>query len=175
MIETERLIIRPFKETDARDLFEYLSLPQTYIYEPGEPITAEEAKKKAAERSKGNEFYAIVLKDKMKMIGHLSFIQIEPKKFLTWELGYIFNPDYHNQGYASEASKALIQYAFHKFKAHRVIAHCNQENIASWKLLEKIGMRREGHFIKNAYFRKDDKQNPVWVDSYGYAILNESE
>lgn len=175
MIETERLIIRHFNETDDGDLFEYLSLPQTYIYEPGEPVNAEEARKIAAERAKGDEFYAVVLKSQMKMIGHLSFIQIEPKKFFTWELGYIFNPDYHNQGYASEASKAFVHYAFTTFKIHRITAHCNTQNIASWKLLEKIGMRREGHFIRNAYFKKDDNNNPIWVDSYQYAMLNDSE
>jgi ribosomal-protein-alanine N-acetyltransferase len=175
MIETKRLIIRLFNEDDAYDLFEYLSMDQTYIYEPGKPINIEASKKLVKERSQEKDFYAVVLKDDMKMIGHLYFKQIKPEEYLTWELGYIFNPHYHNRGYASEAAQALIQYAFRTFNTRRVIAHCNTLNIASWKMLEKIGMRREGHFIQSGYFRKDENDKPVWFDSYEYAILKDSE
>lgn len=174
MIETERLLIRPFNIDDGDDLFEYLSLPETYKYEPGEPVDLNTAEKLARDRSQGNIFFAVVLKKNRKMIGHLYFQHIHPKQYLTWELGFIFNPGYHNKGYATESSKALIEYAFRNFKTRRVVANCNVENPASWKVLEKIGMRREGYFLKKGFFKKDVNDNPIWFDSYQYAILKDS-
>ncbi len=175
MIDTPRLIIRRFTPDDWRDLYEYLSLEQIYTFEPGEPINEKEAKDIANERANTNNFYAVVLKDTMKMIGHLYFQQINPERFLTWEIGYIFNPAYYNNEYCTEASQYLIDYAFKELKAHRIIGFCNEKNIPSWRVLEKIGLRREGHFIKKAYFRKDEQGKPLWFNTYQYAILNDAE
>ena len=174
MIHTERLIIRPFLEDDYKDLHEYLSLEETYRFEPGQPISLEEAKKITSERAAGKDFWAVILKDnKKKLIGHLSFIQSEPKSFLTWEIGFIFNPVFQNKGYATEASRALIAYAFAELGAHRVEGFCSPDNIASWRVLEKCGMKREGLRRKNAFFRKNNDGQPIWLDSYQYAILAE--
>ena len=52
-----------------------------------------------------------------------------------------------------------------------VTAECNPMNVRSWKLMERLGMRREGEFRQNVYFRKDSDGNPVWQDTYQYAIL----
>ena len=174
MLSTERLRIRRFLEDDYKDLYDYLSLEETYKYEPGKPISIEEAKRIASDRAKGIGFWAITLKDNdKKLIGHVSFIQMEPKFFLTWEIGFIFNPAYQGKGYASESSRALINYSFTKLGAHRVVGYCSTENIASWKVLEKCGMKREGLRRKNAFFRKDKDGQPLWMDSYEYAILAE--
>ena len=62
MIETDRLIVRPFENTDYLDLHEYLSDPSVYEFEPGDPINIDEAKDLAAQRAKGKTFYAVVLK-----------------------------------------------------------------------------------------------------------------
>lgn len=174
MLSTERLLIRPFLESDYKDLHEYLSLKETYQFEPGEPISIEEAKRLASERAKGIDFWAVILKDnKKKLIGHISFIQTEPKHFLTWEIGFIFNPAFQGKGYATEASRTLINYAFTELGTHRVVAFCSTENIASWKVLEKCGMKREGFLRKNVFFHKDGNGKPYWLDSYEYAILAE--
>ena len=174
MLTTERLIVRPFQESDYKDLHEYLSLEEIYQFEPGEPISLEETKKLCLERSKGTDFWAVTLKDgDKKLIGHVSFIQSEPRFFMTWEIGFIFNPAYQKQGYATEASRALIAYAFKELNAHRVVGFCSTENIASCRVLEKCGMMREGLLRKNAFFHKDKNGQPVWLDSYEYAILAE--
>jgi len=55
----------------------------------------------------------------------------------------------------------------------RVMAHCNPENIASWKVLEKIGMRREGNFRRNIFFKTAADGTPLWVDTFEYAILKD--
>jgi len=175
LIETKRLIIRYHHPEDWKDLFEYLSLPETYVFEPGNPISIEEVKIISIERSKGKSFFPVILKDQNKMIGHLYFQQIEPIEFMTWELGYIFNPKYHNQGYATEACKGIIKFGFTEYHAHKIVAFCNPKNIPSWKVLEKIGMRKEGHFKEKAFFRRDKDNNPIWHDCYAYGLLAEEK
>jgi ribosomal-protein-alanine N-acetyltransferase len=175
LIETERLLIRHFLKSDYSDLYEYLSDPSIYVHEPGKPITLTEAKTIAKARSKGTDFLAVILKSNKKMIGHLYLKQIEPLERQTWELGYIFNPKYHRMGYASEASAAVTDYAFRNYKIHRIMARCNPENTASWKLLERIGYIREGHFKKFGFVHTDDKGNPIWTDAYEYARINDKE
>ena len=175
IIETSHLIIRPFNETDWKDLFEYLSLEEIYKFEPGEPIDTKIAQEVSKERSSKNEFYAVVLKTENKMIGHLYFNIIEPKHLNTYELGFIFNPKYQKKGYGTESAKELVKFGFSHLKIHRIVANCNPLNIPSWKLLENIGMKREGYLIKNIYFRNDIDGNPIWQDTYEYAILNGNE
>lgn len=173
MIKTERLIIRRFEQSDYMDLYDYLSLPEIYAYEPGEPIDMVTAKDMATQRAQGNEFFAVELSETKKMIGHIYFKQIEPLEWMTWEIGYIFNPSYQRKGFATEAVKAIVEYAFSNWNSHRIIAHCNPKNEASWKLLDKIGMRREGVLLKNIFFSRNEDGQPNWQDTYEYAMLRE--
>jgi RimJ/RimL family protein N-acetyltransferase len=173
MIHTLRLIIRQFKVQDYKSLFEYLSNPTIYRYEPGGPLTLEDAKELAKKRSQNNDYWAVILKSTNGLIGHLFFKQIEPIEFLTWELGFIFNPALQNKGFATESFSALIRYGFEHGGIHKVIANCNPENVASWRVLEKIGMTREGTVRKNVFFRKDKKGIPLWTDTLIYGILKE--
>ena len=173
MLETDRLIVRPFRESDHNDLYEYLSLEETYRYEPGDPVSVEEASKITGERAGKINWWAVILNndEDEKLIGHICLFQVEPEIFRTWEIGYIFNPAYHNQGYATEACKAVINYAFTQLNVHRIVAFCTPENRASWRVLEKCGMTREGLLRKNAYFRTDYNGKPIWLDSFEYAVL----
>ncbi|MEN6316987.1 MAG: GNAT family protein [Clostridiaceae bacterium] len=173
LLETERLIIRNFVKNDWKDLYEYLSLKEVLKYEPSCESDEEDCMKKAVERSKSNTFLAVCLKENGKMIGHIYFSQVEPKEYLTWEIGYIFNPEFYGRGYATEASRGILQYGIEELGAHRIIAMCNPENTASWKLLERLSMRREGFFRKKAFFRRTDDGKPIWHDAYEYAILAE--
>lgn len=173
MIETKRLILRKFIPGDWKDLYEYLSLEEIYTFEPGQPIAREEARQMAAKRSFSDDFFAVVLKQSEKMIGHLYFSHVEPLEFLTWELGFIFNPEYQRKGFCTESSKALIDHAFLHLNAHRITAYCNPNNVASWKVLEKIGLKREGFFEKKAFFRRDENNEPIWHDCYAYGKLRD--
>lgn len=172
-IDTSRLLIRQFHEQDYPSLFEYLSNPAVYRFEPGEPISLEKARELTLARAQGTDFLAVALKHNQKLVGHLFFKQVEPKEFQTWELGYIFNPAFQGQGYATESADALIRYGFDHFGIHRVIAHCNPENIASRRVLEKIGMKQEGYFRKNVFFHTEPDGSPRWTDSCEYALLKE--
>lgn len=171
-IETKNLIIRNHKESDWEDFYDYMSLPKIYDFEPGEPVTSEESKSIIAKRCADNDFLAVIQKSSKIMIGHLFLQQCDPKHFLTWELGYIFNPKFQNQGYCSEASAALIKYAFEELGAHKVVGYCNSKNISSWKVMEKAGMKREGFFKQKTFIRKDNEGNPLWQDVYAYGILS---
>jgi len=171
--ETDRLIIRRFNADDWHDLYEYLSQEVVVKYEPYGIFNEEECKEEAIRRAQDDAFWAVCLKENNKLIGNIYFQQQEPKAFMTWEIGYVFNPVYYGKGYATEASRRIIQYGFEQIGAHRIIGKCNTENVSSWKLMERLLMRREAHFRKPAYFRKSSEGKPVWHDAYLYAILEE--
>ncbi len=169
-IETERLIIRRYTKEDWKDLYEYLSEPQVVKFEPYEVFTEEAAKQEAICRAEMTSFFAVCIKENNKLIGN---IYLQKGEFDTWELGYVFNANYQGQGYATEAARTLVSKAFEEWGARRVIAMCNPFNEKSWKLLERLGMRREGTLIKNIYFKCDTDGNPIWLDTYEYGILRE--
>jgi len=170
--ETDRLFIRRFHDDDWIDLYEYLSLEEVVKYEPYDVFNEEECKNEAKRRADDEAFWAVSLKENSELIGNLYFKQ-QPNEFMTWEIGYVFNPSYYGNGYATEACKRMLKYGFESMGAHRIIAKCNIENIASWKLLERLSMRREGHLKKPVYFKKTIKGLPIWHDAYQYAILEE--
>lgn len=172
-METERLLLRRFRAGDWKDLFEYLSDESVVRYEPYETYSEEACMEEAESRAKNGSFWAVCLKGNGKLIGNVYFERQEPKDFSTWEIGYVFNSAYHRKGYATESCRRILGYGFNELNAHRIIAMCDPENTASWKLLERLGMRREGRMLQKAFFRRDEKGDPVWHDAYLYAILSE--
>lgn len=171
MMKSDRLIIRRFKATDAEDLFEYLGDHEVLKYEPYDVMTMKACLYEAKVRAESKAFYAVEYDHKL--IGNLYVSQVEPSKINTYEIGYVFNRQFHGKGFASEAVRRLMEELFFKRDAHRIIAHCNVENEASWKLLERIGMRREAKRVKNMFFKRDVNNKPIWFDSYQYALLCE--
>ena len=169
-METERLLIRRFTPDDWQDLYAYLSQEAVVKYEPYEVFTEDSSKQEAIRRSEDNNFWAVCLKDCEKLIGN---IYLSKQEFDTWELGYVFNADYHGKGYATEATRVVVNDVFKNHNARRIIAMCNPLNESSWKLLERLGMRREGHLRQNIYFKKDLTGYPIWQDTYEYGILAE--
>ncbi len=167
-IVTNRLIIRRFEQNDWQDMYDYLSDKEVVKYEPYEVYSEAQAKEEADRRSKDESFYAVCLKENGKLIGNL---YLGKGDFDTWELGYVFNRGFQGQGYATESAEALVDYAFKQLGARRIIAMCNPENDHSWKLLERLHMRREGLLLKNIYFKTNSNGEPIWLDTYEYAIL----
>jgi Acetyltransferases, including N-acetylases of ribosomal proteins len=168
MIKTSRLIIRRFTPEDWVDLHEYLSDPTVVFYEPYDVFTKDESIKEAARRAENEAFWAVCLRNSDKLIGN---IYLAEGDFFTWELGFVFNSAYQGCGYAFEAASALVEYAFSVCGAHRITAMCNPDNIKSWHLLERLGMRREGHLRDNIYFNINSDNKPLWQDTYEYALL----
>ena len=169
MIRTERLILRPFRESDYDDLYEFLSQLKEDEFEGYPGITYENGKKHLEDRLGSAEFYAVELAESGKVIGN---IYCGRRDFETREVGYIINRNFQRKGYAIEALSAVIRHLF-KENAHRIYAECDPRNVSSWELLERVGFRREAHFRKNIYFRNEENGVPVWKDTYVYAILEE--
>lgn len=167
-IVSERLIIRKFRAEDWKDIHEYLSDKKVIQFEPYEPFSENESKEEAIRRAENKAFLAVCLKESGKVIGNLYFAK---QDYETYELGYVFNSNYWHNGYATESVKALMKYAFIEWKVRRIIAMCNPKNELSWRLLERLNMRREGHLHQNIYFKTDVNKQPIWQDTYEYAIL----
>ena len=112
--------------------------------------------------------FAVVLKENQKLIGDINFSQ---EDYNTYEIGYDFNPNYCKQGYATQSCSAVIDYIFKDKEGRRVFAECNDDNYSSIRLLERLGFRREGYFIEDVTFKNDSEGNPIYINSYSYAIL----
>ncbi|MDO5520975.1 MAG: GNAT family protein [bacterium] len=167
-IETERLLLRNFKEEDYDDLYEFLSQRKDEVFEGYPGITYENGKEHLAYRLANDDFIAIELKKNHKIIGNVYF---GSRDFEAKELGYIVNKEYQRKGYASEAIQAVLDHGFSE-GVHRVFAECSPKNECSWGLLEHLQFKREAYFKQNVYFHKDKDGNPIWQDTYVYALLS---
>lgn len=169
---TTRLRVRRFVPADGPSLYAYLSMPEAVRYEPYATQSQEECARLAAERSLDPAFWAVCLRGSDELVGNLYLHLEEPRSWRTYELGYVFNPAHWGHGYATEAAGALVSACF-EGGAHRVIARCDPRNGSSWRLLERLGFRREGHLLRNASFDVDDAGEQIWHDAYLYATLAE--
>lgn len=164
-ITTQRLHIRKFEIQDWQSVVNYMSDQTVMHYMPEGVLTAQQVQKFISDNRDEAKHFAIVLREQSQVIGHLVFHPYFGEH--TYEIGWVLNPAYYRKGYASEAAQALLDYGFTKMKLHRIIATCQPENIASYRVMEKIGMRREGFFKKCIPYGDD------WWDEYYYAILQE--
>ncbi|MDD6656265.1 MAG: GNAT family N-acetyltransferase [Lachnospiraceae bacterium] len=170
LIETERLILRRYKEEDLDDLYEYLSDPEVVAFEPYKPMSYDEVKENLAWRISTDEMIAVEEKASGKMIGNL---YLGNRDFASKEIGYVFNRNFWKKGYAKEAARAVIQHEF-ATGTHRIFAECDPQNAASWKLLESLSFVREGYFKQNVYFWMDENGQPIWKDTYVYSLLKDA-
>jgi len=140
LIETERMVVRDFKQDDVCDLHEILGDAETMKNcEPAYPF--EKTRKFLEEfciEKKGA--VAAVLKNSNKIIGYILF---NPLEEAVYEIGWIFNKKYWRQGYAYEACSELIAYGFREMNIHKVVAETIDVR-KSIGLMEKLGMKREG-------------------------------
>lgn len=180
MIETERLILRPFLEDDAADVFEYLAEPMVNCFASMKLNSLEEARVEIKERAAETEYYfAIVLKDTGKVIGEIEAYpeHAEPNdkddssSLDTFSPCWMLHKAYHGKGYAYEAARAFFDYLFREKGARRIYAYTEDYNISSQCLCEKLGMRREGLFMEFISFVSNPDGTPHYENTYQYAIL----
>jgi RimJ/RimL family protein N-acetyltransferase len=167
-LETERLLIRNYILADIDDYYEYMSLDYTAEQEDFEPFSYQQCMDAVNERLTNDSYMAVVLKEKNKMIGDLCY---RAKEYETFEIAYDFNVAYEKNGYATEACRALVDFLFQEKEARRVVGECNDTNLKSVRLLERLGFRREGHFLEDVCFKKNNDGSPIYVSSYYYAML----
>lgn len=165
-IETKRLLVRHFEFHDWQAVHEYTSDHSVMTYIPEGVFSEEDAKDFVTQNCCDHaRAFPVLLRDNNCLIGHISFHKYFGDH--TYEIGWVFNPKYYNRGYASEAAKAILKYGFEEMKLHRIVATCQPENPPSYRVMEKIGMRREG------FFKKCIPHGDGWWDEYYYAILAE--
>ena len=178
-IETERLILRPFLETDAADVFEYLEKPAVNCFASMKLNSLEEARAEMKKRVGETEYYfAITLKDTGKVIGEIDAYpepgephsdESAPKD--TFSPCWMLNKAYQGKGYTYEAAHAFFDYLFKEKGARRIYAYTEDYNTSSQHLCEKLGMRREGLFLELISFVNNEDGTPHYENTYQYAIL----
>jgi RimJ/RimL family protein N-acetyltransferase len=174
-IETKRLMLRKFKDSDAETFFRYRTNPEVALYQ-GEGwvnYKFEQAVEFVKEQMNAEPGIpdtwfqiAIELKDNRSLIGDCAIHTLSHDENQV-EIGFTLSPMYQNKGFGAETVKYLLEYIFNVLNKHRVIAISDVRNRNSIKLLEKIGMRKEGHFIKNAWNKGE------YTDEYLFALLKE--
>ena len=179
MIEPESLVLRPFQEEDAADVLEYLKEPMVNCFACMKLNSLEDARKAVMERAEDAEYtFAIVLKDAGKVIGEIDAPpeSSQPDMAETYVKDpfspcWMLHPDYHGKGNAYEEAKAFIDYLFYQKGARRIYAYTEDYSLSSQHLCEKLGMRRGGLFREFVSFVNDADGNPIYENTYQYAIL----
>ena len=166
--ETDRLILRNVQPSDVNDYYEYMSLEFTALHNDFDPYTLEMCENAAVKRQNDDRFWVVQLKESGKVIGSLKHWQ---ESHGTYGIGYEIHEKYGGKGYATESCNVLIRHLFEVENARRISAGVNEDNVSSWRLLERLGFRREAHCIEDAAFKNDAEGNPVYVNSYYYALL----
>ena len=171
IIETERLILRPFREGDAADLFAYLHAPTATCFLSLKLSNLADAEIEVRKRALDEGSVAICLKQTGQVIGDLFGGGADVEEDGTTSVGWNLNPQFGGQGYAFEAVKALFDHLFRAKGFRRLYAYVEDHNKPSQRLCEKLGMRREGLFVEFISFTTDDAGNPIYENTMQYAIL----
>ncbi|MGH9942285.1 MAG: GNAT family N-acetyltransferase [Pyrinomonadaceae bacterium] len=174
-LESARLILRRLLESDLPAFLAYRNDPLVARYQSwesyGEPEAAEfiRRQQRLEPGTPGEWFqFAIELKDSGALAGDCALHVREEdgeQQQQQGEIGFTLARDQQGRGYAVEAVARVLTYAFAELRLHRVVAITDCENSASVALLERLGLRREGHFRQNVWFKGR------WGDEYQYAVL----
>ena len=169
-ITTERLVLRRYTHDDAQDVLEFASQPSVAKVTSANIEATEEGIRRYIDLQTSYQPFekdkvfdlAIERKEDGKVIGLLTLVCRDHRKgTIGWALGV----EYRGQGYATEAAKALMGYGFRSLGLHRVQADTSSGNPDSWRLMERLGMRREAELREAVY------EEGEWLDTYIYGML----
>lgn len=174
MIYTPRLIVTPLKKSDCKEIHYKNCFPEVAEFNTiGIPKNLDVTLKllqplfePQQEKDEKQFGWSIRLKEKKTFIGELG-IRLSVSKYNKGEIHYSLIPDYWKKGYATEVVQALLKYGFETLGLHRIETGVATQNFASIKLLEHVGMIREGMHRKILPIRGE------WIDNYSYAIIAE--
>ena len=171
-ITTARLVLRRFTESDLDALHTYHSLPEVARFLLWEARTREESAQSLKFRidhptiEQEGDGVVFAVEHDGELIGEVNLRWLSAEHG-SGELGFIFDPRHHGHGYAREASAEVLRMGFEQLGLHRIIGRADARNTASAKLMERLGMRREAHFVKNEIVKGE------WTDEVVYAMLAE--
>ncbi|MFG2450166.1 GNAT family N-acetyltransferase [Streptomyces sp. NPDC048512] len=169
---TERLALRPFTTDDLDDLHAYQSLPDVarHLFRP--PLTRDQCARSLTRRAAGTAWaedgddlvVAVRETGETTVVGEI-VLRLASARARQAEIGWVFHPAYAGRGYATEAARATASLAFAELNVHRLFARLDVLNTGSVRVCERLGMRREAHFVEN------DLDGGRWADEYVYATL----
>lgn len=167
---TERLVLRPFRHGDEQDVLAYRSREDVVRYMPTDPLGEDAAEAFITERlaatqiAADNDLIILAVEHEGRVIGDV-VIKAGLMADRQAEVGWVFNPDYQGRGLATEAARELLALAFGDLAMHRAWAQLDPRNVASARVCERLGMRQEGHFRHDMWFKGE------WGDTAIYALL----
>jgi RimJ/RimL family protein N-acetyltransferase len=174
-LRTERLLIRRATPSDADAVWAYRHLEPVSRYLTTLPSDLEEFRTGFTKAERINltlivEHEGVVVGDLMVRIQD-AWSQtevVEQARSTQAEIGWALDPAHQGNGYATEAARELLRMCFEDLRLRRVEALCFAENEPSWRLMERIGMRRETHAVAESLHRSGQ-----WLDGLGYAMLSD--
>jgi RimJ/RimL family protein N-acetyltransferase len=174
-LTTARLILRPYVKDDLAGLHAMFGREDVCRYLRWEPMDLDAARTLLERRVKQTRFgtpgegllLAVEECETGRMIGEL-MLQLTDEESHQGEIGWSFHPDAQGQGFASEGAREMLRLGFEDLGLHRIEAETDARNAASLRLMERLGMRREAHFVEDEFLKGE------WTDTIVCAIL-ESE
>jgi RimJ/RimL family protein N-acetyltransferase len=171
-LETDRLRLRPYAEADLEVVFDLERREGTARYLYNAPLDLEQTRALLARRMRmrtiddENDDLALVaeLKASGAFIGTF-VLERKSVEHRQGEIGYVVHPEHHGQGYATEGAELMLRLGFDGLDMHRIVGRLDARNGPSARVLERLGMRREAHFVENEFVKGE------WVDELVYAIL----
>ena len=172
LIKTSRLHLRPLEASDLEVFAAYRSDPEVARYQSwSAPYSMDQARAFLEEMNRALPGtpgawlqLGIERQTQPGIIGDCAF-QVLARDKRQAQIGFTLARASQRQGYAAEAVRGLLDFLFSEYRLHRVTAICDAQNLPSARLLERVGMRGEGHYIENVWFKG------AWGDEYSYAIL----
>ena len=170
-IRTKRLRLRDLQKEDEHAIHEYSSDPEVTRYMNWGPNTEQDTRNfvqrsiaSQSEQPRRNFTLAVILKSENNLIGSCGIYLSNPDQQEGF-IGYVLNKNLWGKGYATETASALVKFGFKNLKLHRIFATCDPQNLVSARVLEKVGMQKEGCLRQNYWVRGK------WRDSLLFAVL----
>lgn len=172
LLNSPRLIIRNFKDSDIESFLVYRNIPEVAKYQGWKIPYPRELAVQLVDEMRDVELphvghwmqLALELRETGEMIGDIG-VRIKREDPRQAVIGFTLAPIHWRKGYATEAITAVLGFLFDELGLHRVSADCDTENAGSWRTLEKVGFRREAHFVES-YPMGDD-----YASEYVYGML----
>jgi RimJ/RimL family protein N-acetyltransferase len=171
-IQGERLRLDTLRDDDFEPLYQIQSDPvicRYLLYEPRSPEKVAEVltRDAAATRlAKPGDYLQPAIRDSEGRFAGTMYFELKSVEDRTAEIGWLVGPAFQGRGYAREAAGMLLDLAFGELGLHRVIAELDPRNTASVRVCERLGMRKEGHFVEQMWLKDE------WTDTGSYAILD---
>lgn len=171
-LETERLVLRPFEDGDLQAMYAIHSDAESARWLYNEPRTLDQTKALLATKIAGDRLRdegdwltaAVVARETGQFVGDVS-MQWVSEQHRSGEIGFIFDRAHQGRGYATEAARAFLAFAFEGLGLHRVVGRTEARNTPSARVLEKLGMRLEAHLVENEWVKNE------WQSELVYAML----